>query len=81
MNLEAASRVAAECRDIATATNFRAEPLKVDVSQEESVARATKCMVETFERIDYCINCAGVSNTSLVCYSADRELQCSNVLT
>ncbi|KKP03448.1 cupin domain-containing protein [Trichoderma harzianum] len=60
MNLEAASRVAAECRDIATATNFRAEPLKVDVSQEESVARATKCMVETFERIDYCINCAGI---------------------
>ncbi|OPB46334.1 hypothetical protein A0O28_0064550 [Trichoderma guizhouense] len=60
MNLEAASRVAAECRDIATATDFRAEPLKVDVSQEESVARATKCMVETFERIDYCINCAGI---------------------
>ncbi|KAL7794099.1 hypothetical protein V8C43DRAFT_305140 [Trichoderma afarasin] len=60
MNLEAASRVAAECRDIATAINFRAESLKVDVSQEESVARATKYMVDTFERIDYCINCAGI---------------------
>lgn len=61
MNLEAASRVATECKDIANAVNFRAEPLKVDVSQEESVARATKYMVETFKRIDYCINCAGVS--------------------
>ncbi|KAK0758052.1 hypothetical protein N5P37_009350 [Trichoderma harzianum] len=60
MNLEAASRVAAECRDIATAINFRAESLKVDVSQEESVAGATKYMVDTFERIDYCINCAGI---------------------
>lgn len=81
MNLEAASRVAAECRDIATAINFRAESLKVDVSQEESVARATKYMVDTFERIDYCINCAGVSETSLICYSADRELQCPKALT
>ncbi|KAL7944088.1 hypothetical protein V8C42DRAFT_358765 [Trichoderma barbatum] len=60
MNVEAASRVAAECRGVATAPNFRSESLQIDVSQEESVEKATKYMVETFGRIDYCINCAGI---------------------
>jgi NAD(P)-dependent dehydrogenase (short-subunit alcohol dehydrogenase family) len=61
MNVEAAGRVVAECKAVATATNFRAEAIQIDISQEESVAKATSYMVETFERIDYCINCAGVS--------------------
>jgi NAD(P)-dependent dehydrogenase (short-subunit alcohol dehydrogenase family) len=61
MNLEAASRVVAECKAVATASNFRAESFQIDISQEESVEKATKYMTETFGRIDYCINCAGVS--------------------
>ncbi|PON26480.1 short-chain dehydrogenase/reductase SDR [Trichoderma gamsii] len=60
MNVEAAGRVVAECKAVATATNFRAEAIQIDISQEESVAKATSYMVETFERIDYCINCAGI---------------------
>lgn len=62
LNVEAASRVAAECRAVATAANFRAESCQIDVSQEVSVVNATAYMVETFKRIDYCINCAGVSS-------------------
>lgn len=61
MNVEAAGRVIAECKSVATASNFRAEAIQIDISQEESVAKATSYMVEIFERIDYCINCAGVS--------------------
>lgn len=61
MNVEAAGRVIAECKSVATASNFRAEAIQIDISQEESVAKATSYMVETFGRIDYCINCAGVS--------------------
>lgn len=60
MNVEAAGRVIAECKSVATASNFRAEAIQIDISQEESVAKATSYMVETFGRIDYCINCAGV---------------------
>ncbi|KAH0489948.1 hypothetical protein TgHK011_001437 [Trichoderma gracile] len=60
LNVEAASRVAAECRAIATAAGFRAEACQIDVSQEASVVNATGYMVETFKRIDYCINCAGI---------------------
>lgn len=61
VNVEAASRVAAECRAVATAASFRAQSCQIDVSQEVSVVNATGYMVEAFGRIDYCINCAGVS--------------------
>lgn len=60
MNVEAAGRVVAECKAVATARNFRAEAIQIDISQEESVAKATSHMVQTYERIDYCINCAGI---------------------
>ncbi|KAK1243336.1 hypothetical protein MKX07_003964 [Trichoderma sp. CBMAI-0711] len=61
LNVEAASRVAAECRAVATAAaDFRAEACQIDVSQEVSVVNATGYMVKTFKRIDYCINCAGI---------------------
>lgn len=71
MNVEAAGRVIAECKAVATASNFRAEAIQIDISQEESVAKATSYMVETFERIDYCINCAGVSLVR-----ADTDWEC-----
>ncbi|KUL86301.1 hypothetical protein ZTR_08596 [Talaromyces verruculosus] len=60
INLEAAKNVAAECKAVATSANFRVETLQVDITQEDSVQSATKHMVETFGRIDYCVNCAGV---------------------
>jgi NAD(P)-dependent dehydrogenase (short-subunit alcohol dehydrogenase family) len=62
LNLDTAKSVAAECKTVATAVNFRVETLHIDITQEESVEMATKYMVETFGRIDYCVNCAGVSS-------------------
>ena len=61
VNLDAARIVAVECMAASTATNFRAEALHIDITKEESVETAMKHMVETFGRIDYCVNCAGVS--------------------
>lgn len=61
MNLDAAKSVAAECKTVATSVDVRVETLHIDITQEESVEMATKYMVETFGRIDYCVNCAGVS--------------------
>ena len=63
LDIEAAERVAEECRAAATAASFRSESFHIDISQGESVEKATKHMVATFGRIDYCINCAGVNRT------------------
>ncbi|KAF4125698.1 NAD(P)-dependent dehydrogenase, short-chain alcohol dehydrogenase family [Geosmithia morbida] len=60
LDLNAAEAVAVECGAVATAANFRVEAFQVDITQEESVEAAIKRMLETFGRIDYCVNCAGV---------------------
>ncbi|PHH80581.1 hypothetical protein CDD80_840 [Ophiocordyceps camponoti-rufipedis] len=57
---EAASRVAAECESVASASGFRVEAVEMDVSSEESVQAVTENMVRALGRIDYCVNCAGV---------------------
>lgn len=62
IDVEAANRVAAECRAVATNSQFRAEGIQIDVTHEYSVRRVFKRMVELFERVDYCVNCAGVSS-------------------
>ncbi|RCI12011.1 hypothetical protein L249_1079 [Ophiocordyceps polyrhachis-furcata BCC 54312] len=59
-DIEAAAQVAAECKAVATAAQFRVEGLYMDISQEKSVERATDFMVQNFGRIDYCVNCAGI---------------------
>ncbi|KAK2603635.1 hypothetical protein QQS21_004216 [Conoideocrella luteorostrata] len=60
MNVDAAERVAADCKALASASTFRVAVTRIDVSQKDSVAEATERMVDTFGRIDYCINCAGI---------------------
>ncbi|KAH7383970.1 putative short-chain dehydrogenase [Pyrenochaeta sp. MPI-SDFR-AT-0127] len=60
IDIEAANRVAAECQAVATNTHFRAEGIRVDVTHEYSVKRMFKRMLELFDRIDYCVNCAGI---------------------
>ncbi|EMR70829.1 putative 2- -hydroxypropyl- dehydrogenase protein [Eutypa lata UCREL1] len=45
----------------ATRSNFRVEAIAVDVTLEESVGAVMKEMVDSFQRIDYCVTCAGVS--------------------
>jgi NAD(P)-dependent dehydrogenase (short-subunit alcohol dehydrogenase family) len=64
INLDAANQVAALSQAAATAPGFRAEAVHVDVTVEESVSKAVSHTVKQFGRIDYCINCAGVSGFS-----------------
>ncbi|PFH62267.1 hypothetical protein XA68_14398 [Ophiocordyceps unilateralis] len=60
-DVKAAAQVAAECKAVATAAQFRVESVHMDVTEKTSVEQATDYMVQAFGRIDYCINCAGVS--------------------
>lgn len=70
INLEAAELAAAACRAGATSADaglrpgFKAEAVHVDVTVETSIQRLVFRMVETFGRIDYCVNSAGVRNFS-----------------
>ena len=52
--------MAEACKAAATTPGCRVEVTQVDVTQEDSVQKATDYMVEAFGRIDYCVNCAGV---------------------
>lgn len=66
IQLAAAQEVAEMCRAAAAAVskgacNCRAEAIFVDVTSEESVRAMMEHAKETFGRIDYCINSAGVS--------------------
>lgn len=73
LDLDSAAQVAAECRTVATAANFRIESVHVDVSRQESVQEATDCMLRVFGRVDYSVNCAGVS-ASKTCPGARHVL-------
>lgn len=61
IDLEAAIKTATECKAVATDPSFRVETVHIDVSVPDLVEHATKRMAETFGRIDYCVNGAGVS--------------------
>ncbi|KAI1299883.1 hypothetical protein F5Y03DRAFT_243144 [Xylaria venustula] len=61
IDLEAALKTASDSRASATNPDFRAEAIQVDVTLPEAVQKATAYMVETFGRIDYCVNGAGVT--------------------
>jgi NAD(P)-dependent dehydrogenase (short-subunit alcohol dehydrogenase family) len=65
INLHAAREVAALCVTAATAKDFRADAIHVDVTIEKSVKLATAQVIALFQRIDYCVNCAGVSTVPL----------------
>ena len=59
--IDAARDTIAECQTIATNTQFQGKTVLVDVTQEGSVRSLFSEMVSAFGRIDYCVNCAGVS--------------------
>ncbi|KAI0890469.1 NAD(P)-binding protein [Annulohypoxylon maeteangense] len=61
INVKAAEATAAEAIAIASNPSFRAEAFGIDVSVEESVKKAVAHMVQSFERIDYCVHCAGIT--------------------
>lgn len=64
INVEAATSTVAECQAVATNSSFRAEAVKIDVTDESSVRNCFSRAVELFERIDYAVSCAGVSTPS-----------------
>jgi hypothetical protein len=64
-----------ECKAVATHSNFRAEAVQVDVTQEGSVKNAVSLVVQLFGRVDYCVNSAGVSNCNRLCCNID----CTNL--
>ncbi len=61
LDADAGDKVAAECKAVATNVDFRVERAHVDVTLEASVKHATAQTMQVFGRIDYCVNCAGVS--------------------
>ncbi|KAI2637751.1 NAD(P)-binding protein [Hypomontagnella submonticulosa] len=60
LNIETAEKTVVEVTAVATNPAFRAVAVRVDVSKEDSVSDAVKFMVESFQRIDYCVHCAGI---------------------
>ncbi|KAI0547923.1 hypothetical protein F4679DRAFT_586031 [Xylaria curta] len=63
LDLPTASSVVDECSAVATNNNFRAEAVRVDISNENSVRAAFSRAKEMFEQLDYCVNCAGIGVT------------------
>ncbi|KAI0966072.1 NAD(P)-binding protein [Xylaria arbuscula] len=61
IDLEAATKTASDSKASATNPDFRAEAIQLDVTLPDAVQKATAYMVETFGRIDYCVNGAGVT--------------------
>ena len=54
--------VVQECKQLATNPKFQAIAVAVDVTKEEEVITMVRKAVETFGRIDYAANIAGVSS-------------------
>lgn len=61
INLDAARQVALECDGLAANPNFTSNAIEIDVSKEESVKLAMAHVLRSSARIDYGVNCAGVS--------------------
>ena len=61
VDVHASANVAAECNAVAINVDFRVEHVQVDVTLEVSVKQAITQTMQAFGRIDYCVNCAGVS--------------------
>ncbi|OJJ83635.1 uncharacterized protein ASPGLDRAFT_67214 [Aspergillus glaucus CBS 516.65] len=60
LDAKKAVEAAAECQALAPSAEFRAIGVQIDITQEDSVKTATDQVVQTFGRIDYCVNCAGI---------------------
>ncbi|OTB01302.1 hypothetical protein M426DRAFT_323573 [Hypoxylon sp. CI-4A] len=60
LNLQAAQKAASEAQAVATNPVFKVLVVELDVAIEESVKHAISYMMESFERIDYCVHTAGI---------------------
>lgn len=61
LDIDAARDTIAECQTTAINTQFQSRAVLVNVTQEDSVRSLFSEMVLAFGRIDYCVNCVGVS--------------------
>ncbi len=75
INLDTAKEVAELCKTKSTTPHFSVEAIQVDVAVEESVKVAASRMTALFPRIDYCVNCAGVSADDTI-YTSRRLTAC-----
>lgn len=66
LSVDAAKDTVAECQAVATNAQFKGFAIQVDVTKEDSVVRLFGETVKEFGRIDYCVNCAGVSGKSIL---------------
>lgn len=66
LNLPSAEAAAEEAKGLATNPEFRTLAIEVDVASPESVNCMASKAVETFSRLDYAVNCAGVSSCRLL---------------
>lgn len=60
INAQALAEVQKELVEIATNKNFKCISVRVDVRDETSVTDMVRQAIETFGRIDYAVNCAGI---------------------
>lgn len=60
INADALAAVQSELVSIATNKDFKCITIKVDVRDEVSVTEMVKRATESFGRIDYAVNCAGI---------------------
>ena len=67
LNHQEAAAVAEESKRLATNPEYRTLAVHVDVSDEESVKTMVAKTAETFGRIDYSVNSAGVRLTDGCC--------------
>lgn len=61
LSIDAARETQSECQAVATHPQFEGIISSTDVTKEDSVVSLFKQTAETFGRIDYCVNSAGVS--------------------
>ncbi|PHH61957.1 hypothetical protein CDD81_7706 [Ophiocordyceps australis] len=61
IDLAAAEKSSAECKAVASRPGFESRALHMDVTLLDSVEGGVAEMCKVFGRIDYCVNCAGVS--------------------
>lgn len=76
LDLDAAAKTAEESKAVATNPDFIVKAVHIDVTMPDSVRDATSTMVDTFGRIDYCVNGAGVCLTFLSISGEAADVRC-----
>ena len=62
---DAVEKASAESISVAKHSTYQAIAIQVDVAEEASVDNMISEMLRMFGRIDYAVNCAGVSSPNL----------------